>query len=294
MMWSIMGSAKKESDDLKVSEVVDTLFGPQEVARQAQEQLRIQEEQFSSYLFRGTEEHAELPLVNVEHFRSVIVEDADIAGLLPYLDELSLFEKQWGFSCENTTREEWCRLTKMEAVPILQELMTVCSEKDILEPKAIYAYCPCLSEGDKLSLLGKNGEVCLSIPFDRLPNGVCLADKVNAAAPETIGLIGVTMGKNVSETARKWRMDGHEQDYRYLRGFSLEMLKAMTEYTAAVMNKEGCCLGSVYSLGVSKEGSGKIQSALIEMLDAGQIGITFSRNYFMMPEFSALALLLPR
>lgn len=68
----------------------------------------------------------------------------------------------------------------------------------------------------------------------------------------------------------------------------------MTQYTAAVIAGEECCLGDVYGLGAAKQGAAKVQSALIKMLDASLIDIAFSRNYLMMPEYSSLALVLPR
>ena len=137
----------------------------------------------------------------------------------------------------------------------------------------------------------------MEVEIPRLKNGVCLTDRLAEAGSgvfDTVAAVAVNMGRNTAEIAKSWLAAGKNVDYAYLQGFALEMLNAMTQYTASVIAAQGCCMGDVLSLGHAKQGNAKVQSALIKMLDASLIDIAFSRNYLMMPEYSALALVLPR
>lgn len=277
--------------------LVDTLFGPEPTRRERH--AAAVDEEMPHYLFCGQEENQPvLPLVDVPHYRPKVLKQSRISALIPYLDELSLFERQWEYVKTKGTRENWCRWVEAEAVPVLGRLVEICQENELLQPKSVYAYLHCDSEGDTVRIYAEHGaEPVLSIEMPRLANGFCAADKISRADSgirDTIAGVAVNMGRNASDMAKKWLSAGKEVDYKYLHGFALEMLRAMTEYTAAAVAGEGCCLGDIYPLGTAKEGSAKVQSVLVKMLDAPLIDVAFSRNYLMMPEYSSLALILPK
>lgn len=287
-----------QPEDMSAGQVVDTLFGPSEIPSGEERRRRAVEEAMPSYFFYEPDEQEPLPLGEAERYIPVVTDEPELTSLLPYLDELALFEGRWGFVRENVSRDEWCRLAEIEVVPVLNGLMDMCVGEMILQPRAVYVYCACAAEGETLYIYKDDEEtVAAEIPFPRFPNGSCAADRfyrTSAPRRDTVGVIAATMGKNISEIARKWLLAGHEADFRSLRGFALEMLAAMTEYTAAGMIREGCCAGRVHSLGSAKEGNGRIQAALIDLTAARQIDIGFSRNYLMTPEYSSLSLLFPR
>lgn len=279
---------------------VDTLFGPVEAENERPDYQALIQEEMPHYLFGDGDDRkqADLPLVRVPLYRSKIVSQKDIVRLIPYLDELALFEKQWGIAKKSESRESWCERVKIEAVPILEKLTQLCREHHLLQPRSLYSYCYCAAEGDTLYLYNEDRKgVFLEIKMPRLKNGVCPTDRLaerNTGVFDTIAVVAVNMGRNAVELAKSWLAAGKNMDYAYLHGFALEMLNAMTQYTASVIVAEECCFGDVFSLGYAKQGSAKIQSALIKMLDASLIDIAFSRNYLMMPEYSSLALVLPR
>lgn len=287
-----------QAENMSAGQMADTLFGPSEIPSAEERRRRAVEEALPSYFFYEPDEQEPLPLGEAECYVPVVTGEPELSSLLPYLDELALFEGQWGFVRENVSRDEWCRLAEIEAVPVLNGLMDMCAKEMILQPRAVYVYCACAAEEETLYIYKADREtVAAEIPFPRFPNGQCAADRfyrTSASRRDTVGVIAATLGKNVSEIARKWLLAGHEADFKSLRGFALEMLTAMTEYTAAGMIREGCCAGRVHPLGIAREGNGRIQAALIDLAAARQIDIGFSRNYLMTPEYASLSLLFPR
>lgn len=287
-------------ENISEKQLVETLFGPIEEKGETPDYQEIIQEEMPHYLFDNSydKKQADLPLAAVKHYRSKIISQENISYLIPYLDELALFEKQWGFVKESGDRENWCRWVEIEAVPILEKLTKLCSQHQLLQPRALYSYFFCAAKGNTIYLYKEDKkEVFLEIELPRLKNGVCLADKLAEADSgifDTVAAIAVNMGRNATEMAKGWLSSGKNVDYTYLHGFAMEMLNAMTQYTASLIAREGCCMGDVLSLGYAKQGDAKVQSALIKMLDAALIDIAFSRSYLMMPEYSSLALVFPR
>lgn len=295
-----MTDSAANEKDISAGRLVDTLFGVEEEPGRTARHQALAEEELPHYLFDGQADgrQAVLPLIYVPHYRSKVISQKNIADLIPYLDELALFERQWGFVKKGGSRENWCHWVDGEAVPVLEKLIRLSRKHQLLQPRALYAYFFCAAENETLYLYKDNQkDVFLTIDLPRLKNGVCAADKIarrDSGVFDTIAAVAVNMGRNATEMARRWLSAGKEVDYRYLHGFALEMLNAMTQYTATVIAGEECCLGDVYGLGSAKQGAAKVQSALIKMLDASLIDIAFSRNYLMMPEYSSLALVFPR
>ncbi len=288
-----------DKKEISAGALVDTLFGLEKMPDRTARHQAIADEELHHYLFDvGQDQNqAALPLINVPHYRSKVIAKKTIVDLVPYLDELALFEQQWGFVKKQGDRESWCHQMKADAVPILERVIDLCQKQKLLQPKALYSYFFCAAEKETLYLYKSNkADVFLTIDFPRLKNGVCVTDKfvqTGTGKFDTIAAVAVNMGRNATEMAKRWLAVGKDLDYRYFHGFVLEMLNAMTRCAAATLAKEECCLGDVYFLGTAKQGNAKVQSALIKMLDASLIDIAFSRNYLMMPEYSSLAIVFP-
>lgn len=289
---------KKDEAEQMARHLVNTLFGEYQEPTSQQKRQAFLEEALPSYLFRQEEDQPVLPLTQQKHYRPKSIVQKNVSALLPFLDELSLFEKQWGFDKKDETRAEWCFRMQESATIGLGNLVEACKETGALLPRSIYAYFYAAADEETVSFYQENKkDVFMKIDFPRMANGISLADKfhsVQSGQFSSVAAMAVTMGRNASDTAKKWLQNGEEENYRYLHGFALEMLKAMAAYTAFEITKEGSCVGDMYYLGAAKEGSAKVQSALVKALDASAIEVSFSRNYFMMPEYSALALVLPR
>ena len=293
-------SDDKLKEDISEKRLVETLFGPVEEEEDSARYEETIQEELPHYLFDSCYDRrqVDLPLVSVKHYRPKTVVQKNIKYLIPYLDELALFEKQWGFARGNENRQAWCHRMEAEAVPVLKKLTALSEEHRLMQPQSLYSYFFCAAKGNTLYLYKEDKkEVFLEIDLPRLKNGVCVADRlpeVGSGVYDTIAAVAVNIGRNAAEMAKSLLRSGKNVDYKYLHGFALEMLNAMTQYTASIVAAQGCCLGEVLSLGSAKQGVAKVQSALIKMLDASLIDIAFSRNYLMMPEYSSLALIFPR
>ena len=295
-----MTNRSVDQENITADRLIDTLFGVVEKQNRTSYHRSVADEELPHFLFedRKNDLQTSLPLIEVKRYRSKTISCKKIKNLIPYLDELQLFEHRWGFEKKTADREDWCHWTEAQAVPILNKMIGLCQQQQLLDPRAVYAYFFCAAENETLFLYKEDQkDVFLTIDFPRLKNGVCVIDKIarkSSATFDTIAAVAVNMGRNATEMAKRWLSVGKDVDYRYLHGFALEMLNAMIQYTASVIAAEECCLGNIHGLGSAKEGSAKIQSALIKMLDASLIDIAFSRNYLMMPEYSSLALVFPR
>lgn len=288
------------NETVSAGRLVDTLFGPRAEDGRTARQRAAADEELPDYLFNVPDDasQAGLPLIRVAHYRPKTIVQEDVAGLIPYLDELALFERRWGFVKQAGDRESWCARMDAEAVPVLERLTGLCRERRLLHPRALYAYFYAAAQDETLYLYRENKrDVFLSIDFPRLKNGVCAADKIARADSgvfDTVAAVAVNMGRSATELAKSWLNAGKDVDCRFLNGFALESAEAMIRLAAARIAREECCLGDVHFLGTAKTGDPAVQSALIKMLNAGAIDIAFSRNYLMMPEYSALALVFPR
>jgi 5-methyltetrahydrofolate--homocysteine methyltransferase len=70
-----------------------------------------------------------------------------------YINEVALFRGQWQLKRGKKSVEEHIKLIETVARPKLNELKLLCKQQRILQPKAVYGYFPCWSEGDDLVIL---------------------------------------------------------------------------------------------------------------------------------------------
>lgn len=287
----------QEQDGVTAKQIVDTLFGPDEAVFDREGRGVSIDELYPAFSADPDGQEI-LPLSGMTFGEPVVVEEPNLSFLTPYLDELRLFEKRWGFVKGGETREEWCLRMREEVAPVLNELTKICSEEEIMHPQGVYTYVSCAAEGETLFLF-PNGETEAprALNFPRLANGACLCDRfktLSGGGRDALGLIAVNLGTKVYETVRLWTEQGQAEDAKLLDGYAVEMAYALTGYVASMMGAQGVCVGNLHPLGVSKEGNAKDQSVLIKLVQARNIGISFSGNYRMTPEYAALALLLPR
>ncbi|HET9135209.1 MAG TPA: vitamin B12 dependent-methionine synthase activation domain-containing protein [Candidatus Kapabacteria bacterium] len=183
-----------------------------------------------------------------------------------YLNEVALFRGQWQLKRGKKTMEQHKQLIEDVARPKLSELKLLCKQQRILQPKAVYGYFPCYSEGDDVvvlkpkdvstdDLLSKwNNELTLSnlteykrFSFPRQPNGkeLCISDffwskeKVfSQDQPDVISLSAVTVGRTASEFTAKLFESNQYADYLYLHGLSVETAEALAEYLHKIVRLE--------------------------------------------------------
>ena len=239
-------------------------------------------------------------------------------AIIPFLNERSLFQFQWGFRKQGRSLEDFLGWARQELRPVMRRMLAVCEAEDILRPQAIYGYWKAAGQGNDLIVFDSDGstELCrFNLPRQPREDGECIADffrDVDDAERDVIGLQIVTVGQTASDTARLWFEDNRYQDYLYLHGLSVEMAEAMAEYTHKRIRAElGYAgeddrdmekmlaqgyRGSRYSFGYPACPKVEDQAPLLRLLDAERVGVSISDEWQLHPEqsTSAIVVLNPR
>ena len=245
--------------------------------------------------------------------------EAGTRAVLPFLNERSLYQLQWGFRKQGRRIEDFLAWARGELRPVMMRMLELCEREDILAPEAIYGYWPAAGEGDDLILFDpadRDREVArFALPRQPRADGECIADfvrDVDGGERDVIGLQVVTVGQRASDVAREWFEANRYQDYLYLHGFSVEMAEAMAEYTHKRIRAElgyagedaremermlsQSYRGSRYSFGYPSCPRLEDQAPILRLLEAQRIGVSLSDEWQLHPEqsTSALVILHPR
>ena len=233
-------------------------------------------------------------------------------AVIPFLNERSLYQFQWGFRKQGKTLEDFLGWAKQELRPVMRRMLGICEADDILRPQAIYGYWKAAGQGNDLIVFDQDGqtELCrFNLPRQPKEDGECIADffrDVDDAERDVIGLQVVTVGQKASDTARVWFEDNRYQDYLYLHGLSVEVAEAMAEYTHKRIRAElgfageddremekmlsQSYRGSRYSFGYPACPKLEDQEPLLRLLDAERIGVSLSDEWQLHPEQSTSAI----
>lgn len=246
-----------------------------------------------------------------------VVEAAPNA-VLPFLNERSLYQFQWGFRKQGRSLEEFMEYAKTELRPVMKRMLALCAEQDVLRPQAIYGYWKAAGDGNDLVLFEEDGiteATRFTLPRQPKEDGECIADfvrDIHDPERDVIGLQVVTVGQKASDLAREWFEADRYQDYLYLHGLSVEMAEAMAEYTHKRIRAElgfaaeddrdmekmlsQSYRGSRYSFGYPACPRLEDQEPILRLLGAERVGISLSDGYQLHPEqsTSALVFLNPR
>jgi 5-methyltetrahydrofolate--homocysteine methyltransferase len=244
--------------------------------------------------------------------------EATPKAILPFLNERSLYQFQWGFRKQGKSLDDFLGWAKQELRPVMKRMLGICEAEDILKPQAIYGYWKAAGMGNELLVFEEDGvtEVArFALPRQPKEDGECIADffrDVDDAERDVIGFQVVTVGQKASDTARVWFEDNRYQDYLYLHGLSVEMAEAMAEYVHKRIRAElGFAgeddrdmekmlsqgyRGSRYSFGYPACPKLEDQEPLLRLLDAERIGVSLSDEWQLHPEqsTSAIVVLNPR
>ncbi len=250
--------------------------------------------------------------VPVPPFWGARVLEAPAKAVVPFLNERSLYQFQWGFRKQGKSLDDFLGWAKQELRPIMKRMLGLCEAQDILSPQAIYGYWKAAGQGNDLVLFDQDGstEVArFTLPRQPREDGECIADffrDVDDEQRDVIGLQVVTVGQKASDTARVWFDENRYQDYLYLHGLSVEMAEAMAEYVHKRIRAElGFAAeddrdlekmlaqgyrGSRYSFGYPACPKIEDQSMILDLLGAERIGVSLSDESQLHPEQSTSAI----
>jgi 5-methyltetrahydrofolate--homocysteine methyltransferase len=260
---------------------------------------------------------AGVPVAEPPFWGPRIIEAAPKA-VVPFINERSLYQFQWGFRKQGRTLEEFLGWAKQELRPVMRRMLALCEAQDILRPQAAYGYWKAAGEGNDVVVFDRDGtteRARFTLPRQPREDGECIADffrDIDDLDRDVIGLQVVTVGQQASDVAHAWFEENRYQDYLYLHGLSVEMAEAMAEYTHTRIRAElGFAAeddrdmekllqqgyrGSRYSFGYPACPNLEDQAALLTLLGADRIGVDLSDEWQLHPEqsTSAIVVLNPR
>ena len=238
--------------------------------------------------------------------------EAPVKALVPFVNERSLFQFQWGFRKQGKTLEDFMGWARQELRPIMKRMLALCEAEDILRPCAAYGYWKAAAQCNTVILFEPDGTTEVArfvLPRQPRDNGECIADffrDIDDPERDVIALQVVTVGSKASEVARQWFEGNRYQDYLYLHGLSVEMAEAMAEYTHKRIRAElGFAgednrniekmlsqgyRGSRYSFGYPACPRLEDQKQILHLLSAGRIGVSLSDEFQLHPEQSTSAM----
>jgi 5-methyltetrahydrofolate--homocysteine methyltransferase len=225
------------------------------------------------------------------------------------MDRNALYRLQWG--AKNAKGAEWQRL-KAEFDLKVRELIREAERDGWLEPKIVYGYFPCQSEGNQLivydpAVAGRQnrsgsretlrGHELTRFDFPRQPERerLCLADyfrSVDSGELDIVALQIVTMGRRADELTEELQ---HQNDYSrsyYIHGLSVSLAEALAEYTNRVVRQSLGLRGEQgkrYSWGYPACPDLEEHAKLFAVLPADQIGVTLTEAFQLVPEQSTAA-----
>jgi len=241
-----------------------------------------------------------------------LMEQVNPRALVPYVNERSLFQFQWGFRKAGRSLEEFLAWARQELRPVFRSVLERCEAENILDPKAVYGYWKAASEGDDVIVFDEAGTTELgrfTLPRQAREDGQCVADffrDVDTGERDVIAFQAVTVGSRVSEVAREWFEANNYQDYLYLHGVGVELAEALAEFVHKRIRAElGFAgddarditdllsqeyRGSRYSFGYPACPRLEDQELIFKLLGADRIGLTLSDEFQIEPEQSTSAL----
>ena len=253
----------------------------------------------------------DVPVPTPPFWGARVIEAAPKA-LVPFVNERSLYQFQWGFRKQGRSLEDFLGWAKQELRPVMRRMLALCDEQEILKPQAAYGYWLAAGQGNDLIIFDQDGATELArftLPRQPREDGECIADffrDVDDAERDVIGLQVVTMGQRASEVSRAWFEENRYQDYLYLHGLSVEMAEAMAEYVhkriraelgfAAEDDREMEKMlaqgyrGSRYSFGYPACPKLEDQVPVLSLLGSDRIGVELSDEFQLHPEQSTSAL----
>ena len=288
---------KVENAASKEAETEISLFGEETVVEAKKPEIS---ETPSDIRFRENDDAASQPLLALTPValdKPETVSVGSLRTLLPYIDELDLFEKRWGYDKGAASRDEWCVWARREIVPVFENLLNYCEKNDVFDLRASYVYVEAVAENETVSFFKADGsEPFYAHTFKRFANDWCVADCFGTfrdGSKDTAALMLVTCGKKAQSLARKWKNNAHETDYRYLNGLALECVAAMKRYVLAQINNAGACVGNAEFLG-GKETDSRAMRPLLDVCNAAALGVSYNKADMLVPEYAEVFLVCPR
>ncbi len=246
-----------------------------------------------------------------------VIEDIALPDIFAYINPTALFSVQWQLKRGKQDKATHHAMLEDVAIPKFEELKAECLERRVLEPKVVYGYFPCASDGDSVVLFDPedHDREVNRFAFPRQPANKCLCiadfyrdlDECRSLGRrDVIAMMCVTMGETISEHTRALFESNQYQDYLYWHGLGVEAAEGLAELWHKRIRQElgfghedssdipalfqQKYRGSRYSFGYPACPDMSAHTTMWELLDPTRIGCHLTENYQIDPEQSTCAI----
>ena len=253
-----------------------------------------------------------VPLPAPPFWGTRIAEDVPLDQVFAYVNEVALIRGQWQVRKGKPTEEAYRALLAEKIHPALAALKEQVVRERLLEPKVVYGYFPCQSDGDDLIVYDSDGRTVktrFTFPRQTGDRHLCLADyfaPVSAGRMDVVAFDLVTMGARASRHSAELFAANNYKEYLYFHGLSVECAEALAELwhrrireELGIAGRDAADIrrlfaqgyqGSRYSFGYPACPNLEDQSKLFELLDGERIGVRLTDEYSLVPEQSTNAI----
>ena len=236
----------------------------------------------------------------------------DIFEIYRYINPIALFRGQWQYKKpEGMSNPEFTDWLEENVRPIFEQKQRELAR--VMKPAVKWGYFWAQSEGNDLIIYHedkKSERARFTFPRQRDGQRLCLADffrPVSSGEMDVAAFHIVTVGGEVSEYERSLFAAGDYQDYLYVHGMGVETAEALAEYWHQMIRREMGIAdqepdefrllfsaryhGARYSFGYPACPNLEDQAVLMDLLEPGDIGITLSEEFMLVPEQSTSAII---
>ncbi len=254
-----------------------------------------------------------VPIPQPPFWGTKVVEHVALDDIYKYINESALIKGQWQVRKGKRTEEEYRKELESKIYPDLQRLKDHAKREMLLDPKVVYGYFPCQSDGNDVIIYREDQKtewLRFTFPRQRDDRHLCLSDYFAQKDSERIDVIAfhmVTMGKKASEHSAKLYAANNYKEYLEFHGLSVETAEALAELWHKKIREElGIAgkdakeikrlfsqgyQGSRYSFGYPACPNLEDHTKLFELLQPERIGVHLTEEFMLDPEQSTDAII---
>jgi 5-methyltetrahydrofolate--homocysteine methyltransferase len=255
----------------------------------------------------------DVPIPRAPFLGTRVVEDIPIDEVFGFVNEVALIRGQWQVRKGKMSEEDYRALLQEKVYPEFESLKEQIRSQRLLQPKVVYGYFPCQSDGNDLIIYqedGKTERLRFSFPRQQKDRFLCLSDYFASKTEGRMDIVAfhlVTMGRQASEYSARLFAGDNYKDYLYFHGLSVESAEALAEMWHKKIREElGIAgsdaadvkrlfsqgyQGSRYSFGYPACPNLEDQTKLFALLDGTRIGVQLTDEYSLDPEQSTNAII---
>ncbi len=236
-----------------------------------------------------------------------VLECIGLEDVAACMDLNALYRGRWGVTAHG---QEFNRLVEQEFRPRMERMLREARQLRYLQPKIVYGYFPCQSNGNELIVYDpqkfqQRTDLSLTLceitrfhfPRQRERDRLCLADyfaSTTSGKVDVVALQVVTMGTPPSEAVQSLQQAGDYSEAYFVHGLSVQMAEALAEYANRLVQHElglEGARGRRYSWGYPAIPDLQDHTKLFELLPIrSATGVDITESYQFVPEQTTAAI----